>query len=68
MMAKPRRIEWPVKGDYTLKLFTKLWMLKVFFEKRNVWVGVYWSVTRIAIDIHVCVIPCCTVHIMKVRR
>lgn len=34
------------------------WSWRIFFEPRDIWVGLYWKRYPRAIDLYVCVVPC----------
>jgi hypothetical protein len=59
-----------------LRLGQRLWWIEVLLEKRDCWIGVYWTwkaarygsaqgmVTR-ELHIYICLIPCCPIHIIR---
>lgn len=38
------------------------------FEPRDLWVGVFWRKTDIAVHVYLCLIPCIPLHITVLRR
>ncbi len=34
------------------------WTSKVYFEPRDIWIGLYWKRFPCAIDLYFCLIPC----------
>ena len=38
------------------------------FEPRDIWVGVFWRKTDIAIHVYACLLPCVPLHVSVMRR
>lgn len=42
--------------------------VQVQWEPRDMWIGVFWRTTKVAVHVYACLLPCCPLHITWKRQ